>query len=200
VNLAGDYVRRVAHNFEEDRDLLRQVYRWAEANRPIYLDGTSYRDAEDFLNPPPGSVEYIVYLDDRPSALVTLMPLATARRVYQVGLITNPDASLRKICKLLRGFMGAVFERLAQALFVDLPDKPEFSKTGKLATFFGFKPVSNTIFLITKNEYGQPRHETDAAADAAKQRDDQLPGRVHVFPDDAGRAGARVLEARPDAL
>jgi hypothetical protein len=37
--------------------------------------------------------------------------------------------------------MGAVFERLAQALFVDLPDSPEFSRTRKLAGFFGFEYV-----------------------------------------------------------
>ena len=165
---SGDYVSRLNHADEGDRDLLRLVYRWAEANRAIYLDGTSYRDAEDFLDPPRGSVEYMVFAGDAPAALVTLMPLATVRKVYQVGLITNPDASLRKICKLLRGFMGAVFEAMAQALFVDLPARAEFSKTRKLARFFGFRPVSSTIFLIVKGEYGITRPETDPAT----ERDD----------------------------
>jgi hypothetical protein len=159
---------RLNHADEGDRDLLRHVYRWAEANRPVYLDGTSYRDAEDFLNPPPGSVEYIVFAGDRPAALVTLMPLATVRRVYQVGLITNPEASLRKICKLLRGFMGAVFEAMAQALFVDLPDSPAFLRTRKLARFFGFSQASTNIFLLLKSEYGITGHQTDSAT----ERDD----------------------------
>jgi hypothetical protein len=141
VNLFGDRIRRVVHTANVDRAILRQVYVWAEAKSAIYLDGAGSRDAEDFLDPPHGSVEYFVFAGDKPAALLTVIPLVTVRGVYQVGLITNPQASLRKICKLLRGFMGAVFERLAQALFVDLPDSPEFSRTRKLAGFFGFECV-----------------------------------------------------------
>ena len=129
------------HTAEVDRAILRQVYFWAEARSAIYLDGSGYRDAEDFLDPPHGSVEYFVFAGDKPAALLTLIPLVTVRGDYQVGLITNPQASLRKICNLLRGIMGAVFERLAQALFVDLPDSPEFSRTRKPAGFFGFECV-----------------------------------------------------------
>ena len=124
-----------------DRAILRQAYVWAQVKSAIYLDGSGYRDAEDFIDPPHGSVEYFVFAGDKPAALLTLIPLMTVHGVYQVGLITNPQASLRKICKLLRGFMGAVFERLAQALFVDLPNSPEFSRTRKLAGFFGFECV-----------------------------------------------------------
>jgi hypothetical protein len=124
-----------------DRDFLRQAYVWAEVKSAIYLDGSGYRDAEDFLDPPHGSVKYFVFAGDKPDALLTLIPLMTVHGVYQVGLITNPQASLRKICKLLRGFMGAVFERLAQALFVDLPDSPECSRTRKPVGFFGFECV-----------------------------------------------------------
>jgi hypothetical protein len=192
VNRAGDYVSRLNHADEGDRDLLRQVYRWAEASPAIYLEGGGYRDAEDFLDPPLGSVEYIVFADDRPVALVTLIPLATVRRVYQVGLITNPEASLRKICKLLRGFMGAVFEAMAQALFVELPDSLEFAPTRKLARFFDFKQTSDTIFLIVKSEYGNTkRPEADADADL----DDQLRGGLPVLRPDAGGAGARGMDA-----
>jgi ABC-type amino acid transport substrate-binding protein len=191
VTPSGDLVRRLNHADEGDCDLLRQVYAWAEANRPIYIEGTSYRDAEDFLDPPSGSVEYIVYADGRPVALLTFMPLATARRVYQVGLITNPDASLRKICKLLKGFMVAVFDAMAQALYVDLPDSIRFWKTRKLAKFFGFRQISTTIFLITKSEYGITRPKTNADA----ERFDQLPGGVHVGAADAGRRSARILAA-----
>jgi len=182
--------RRVNHGDEADRDLLRQVYRWAEASPAIYLEGSGYRDAEDFLDPPLGSVEYLVFADDRPVALVTLIPLATVRKVYQVGLITNPEASLRKICKILRGFMGAVFEAMAQALFVDLPDSPEFSRTRKLARFFGFEQVSKTIFLISKYGHAQ---RSQAISDADAELDHQLPGRLHVLPGDAGGAGAEGL-------
>jgi hypothetical protein len=192
VNRAGDYVSRLNHADEGDRDLLRQVYRWAEASPGIYLEGGGYRDAEDFLDPPHGSVEYLAFAGDTPIALVTLIPLATVRRVYQVGLITNPEASLRKICKLLRGFMGAVFEAMAQALFVELPDSPEFEPTRKLARFFGFKQTSDTIFLIVKSEYGNTkRPEADADADL----DDQLRGGLPVLRPDAGGAGARGMDA-----
>jgi hypothetical protein len=131
----------VDHTADVDRAILRQFYVWAEAKSAIYLDGSGYRDAEDSLDPPHGSVEYFVFAGDKPTALLTLIPLRTVRGVYQVGLITNQQASLRKICKLLRGFMGAVFDRLAQALFVDLPDSPEFSRTRKPAGFFGFECV-----------------------------------------------------------
>jgi len=182
--------RRVNHSAEEDRDLLRQVYEWAEANQALYLEGSGYRDAEDFLDPPRGSVEYMVFAGDRPVALLTFIPLATVRKVYQVGLIANPDASLRKICKLLRGFMGAVFETMAQALFVDLPDSPEFSRTRKLARFFGFDQVSETIFLISKYGYTQ-----SATANANADRVDRLPGRLPILRHHAGRAGARGLDA-----
>jgi hypothetical protein len=106
VNLFGDHIRRVDHTADVDRAILRQVYVWAEAKSAIYLDGSGYRDAEDFLDPPRGSVEYIVFAGDNPAALLTLISLVMVRGVYQVGLITNPQASLRKICKLLRGFMG----------------------------------------------------------------------------------------------
>jgi hypothetical protein len=140
----------VDHDADVDCAILRQVYVWAEAKSAIYLDGCGYRDAEDFLDPPRGSIEYFVFDGDKPAALLTLIPLVTVRGVYQVGLITNPQASLRKICKLLGGFKGAVFERMAHALFVDLPDSPEFSQTKKLARFFGFEQVSETIFLISK--------------------------------------------------
>jgi hypothetical protein len=193
---AGDYISPLNHADEGDRDLLRQVYRWAEANPALYLDGGGYRDAEDFLDPPGGSVEYLVFAGDRPAALLTLIPLATVPTVYQVGLITNPDASLRKICKLLRSFMGSVFETTAQALFVDLPGSPEFSRTRKLAGFFGFKQVSATTFLITRGEYGHTK-KTRAAETAER---DQRPGRVHVPPDDAGRAGAQGLQLRRIAI
>jgi hypothetical protein len=186
VNPSGDYVIRLNHADEGDRDLLRLVYRWAEANQAIYLDGSGYRDAESFLDPPRGSVEYLVFAAGEPVALLTFIPLATVRKVYQVGLITNPEASLRKICKLLRGFMGAVFEAMAQALFVDLPDSPEFSKTRKLAMFFGFEQVSETIFLISK--YG---HAQRSQANSDAECDDQLPGSLHVLPGDAGGAGAQ---------
>jgi len=195
MNLSGDYVSRLNHADEGDRDLLRQVYKWAEANPAIYLDGGGYRDAEDFLDPPLGSVEYLVFAGDRPVALVTLIPLATVRKVYQVGLITNPDASLRKICKLLRGFMGAVFEAMAQALFVDLPDSPEFAPTRKLARFFGFEQTSETIFLISK--YG---HSQTPSTNDDSKFDDRLPGRLPVLRHDAGRAGAEELGARPEAF
>jgi len=141
VNLFGDHIRRVDHTADVDRAILRQVYVWAEAKSAIYLDGSGYRDAEDFLDPPRGSVEYIVFAGDKPAALLTLISLVMVRGIYQVGLITNPQASLRKICKLLRGFIGVVFERLAQALFVDLPDSPEFSRTRKLAGFFDLECV-----------------------------------------------------------
>jgi hypothetical protein len=190
VNLSGNKARRLNHNDEGDRDLLRLVYRWAEASPAIYLDGSGYRDAESFLDPPCGSVEYLVFADDRPVALVTLIPLITVPKVYQVGLITNPEASLRKICKLLRGFMVAVFERLAQALFVDLPDSTEFSRTRKLARFFGFEQVSETIFLISK--YGHTK-ETRAAETEFR---DQLPGSLPVLRHNAGRAGAEGLRLR----
>jgi hypothetical protein len=155
VTLFGDYIRRVDHAADVDRAILRQVYVWAEAKSAIYLDGAGSRDAEDFLDPPHGSVEYFVFAGDKPAALLTVIPLVTVRGVYQVGLITNPQASLRKICKLLPGFMGAVFERLAQALFVDLPDSSEFSRTRKLAGIFGFEQVSQTILLISK--YGRAK-------------------------------------------
>jgi hypothetical protein len=188
--LSGDHIRRLDHSAEDDRDLLRGVYRWAEAEPAIYLDGSGYRDAEDFLDPPRGSVEYLVFADDRPVALLTFIPLVTVPKVYQVGLITNPDASLRKICKLLREFMGAVFEAMAQALFVDLPDSPEFSKTRKLARFFGFRRTSPTIFLITKSEYGNTKQTRAAETEFP----DQHSGRVHVLPDDAGGARAQGLQ------
>jgi hypothetical protein len=177
VNLVGDHIRRVDHATDVDRAILRQVYVWAEAKSAIYLDGSGYRDAEDFLDPPPGSVEYFVFAGDKPAALLTLIPLVTVLGVYQVGLITNPQASLRKICKLLRGFMGAVFERLAQSLFVDLPDSPEFSRTRKLAGFFGFEQVSETIFLISKYGHAKEREKVHDAA----YPDDRLRGRVQVL-------------------
>ena len=167
------------HAGDVDRAILRQVYGWAEANPALYLDGSGHRDAEDFLDPPGGSVEYVVTASDRPVALLTLIPLVTVRGVYQVGLITNPDASLRKICKLLRGFMGPVFERFAQALFVELPNSPEFSPTRKLASFFGFKQVSATTFLITKSEFGHAQ-KRENIRDAA-ERDDRLQRRVRVL-------------------
>jgi len=167
----------VDHAADVDRAILRQVYVWAEARSAIYLDGSGYRDAEDFLDPPRGSVVYFVFAGDKPAALLTLIPLVTVRGVYQVGLITNPQASLRKICKLLRGFMGVVFERLAQSLFVDLPDLPEFSRTRKLAGFFGFEQVSETIFLISKYGHAKEREKSHDAAD----RDDRLHGRVQVL-------------------
>jgi hypothetical protein len=177
MNLFWDYMRRVDHAADVDRAILRQVYVWAEAKSAIYLNGSGYRDAEDFLDPPRGSVEYFVFAGDKPAALLTLIPLVTVRGVYQVGLITNPQANLHKICKLLRGFMGAVFELLAQALFVDLPDSPEFSRTRKLAGFFGFEQVSDTIFLISK--YGHTK-EREKSHDVAG-RDDRLHGRVQVL-------------------
>jgi hypothetical protein len=141
VNLLRDHIRRVDHVADGDRAIIRQVYVWAEAKSAIYLHGSGYRDDKDFLDPPRGSVECFVFAGDRPAALLTLIPLVAVRGVYQVGLITNPQASLHKICKLLRGFMGAVIDRLAQALFADLPDSPEFSRTRKLAGFFGFECV-----------------------------------------------------------
>ena len=177
MNLLGDHIRRVDHAADVDRAILRQVYVWAEAKSAIYLDGCGYRDAEDFLDPPRGSVEYFIFDGDKPAALLTLITLVTVRGVYQVGLITNPKASLRKICKLLRGFEEAVFERLAHALFVDLPDSPIFSQTKKLARFFGFEQVSGTIFLISK--YGRAK-ELEKGHDAA-DLDDRLRGRDQVL-------------------
>jgi hypothetical protein len=160
----------VDHAHDGDRSILRQVCGWIEADPAIYFGGNGCRDAEDFLDPPCGSVEYLVVADDKPAAFLTLIPLATVRGVYQAGLITNPDASLRKICRLLQGFIGEVFERLAQAVFVELPDSPKFSPTRKLAGFFGFKQVSATTFMITRGEYGlaQKREKDDIPVDLAK--------------------------------
>jgi hypothetical protein len=177
VNLLGDHIRRVDRAADVDCAILRQVYDWAEAKSAIYLDGSGFRDAVDFLDPPRGSVEYLVFAGATPVALLTLIPLATVRGVYQVGLITNPQGSLRKICKLLRGFRGAVFELLAQALFVDLPASPEFSRTRKLARFFGFEQVSETIFLISRYGNAEEREKGSDASD----RCDRLHGRVKVL-------------------
>jgi len=141
VNLLGRHIRRVDHTADVDRAILRQVYVWAEAKSAIYLDGSGYRDAEDFLDPPHGTVDYFVFASDKPASLLTLIPLVTVRGVYKVEMITNPQDGLRKICKLIRFIKGKVFERLAQALFVDLPNSPEFSRTRKLAGFFGFECV-----------------------------------------------------------
>jgi hypothetical protein len=179
VNLSGDYIRRVDHAADGDRAILLQVYDWAQANPALYLDGSGCRDAEDFLDPPDGSVEYFVFAGDKPAALLTLIPLATVQGVYQVGLVANLDAPLRKICELLRDFMGAVFERQAQALFVEVPARAEFSRTRKLARFFGFKQVSATTFLITKGEFGQTQKREKDVATA--ERDDLVPGRVQVL-------------------
>ncbi|HKQ93782.1 MAG TPA: hypothetical protein VJZ77_24190 [Blastocatellia bacterium] len=177
MNLLGDHIRRVDRAADVDCAILRQVYVWAEAKSAIYLDGSGFRDALDFLDPPRGSVEYLVFAGATPVALLTLIPLATVRGVYQVGLITNPQGSLRKICKLLRGFRGAVFELLAQALFVDLPASPEFSRTRKLARFFGFEQVSETIFLISRYGNAKEREKGHDASD----RGDRLHGRVKVL-------------------
>ncbi len=49
MNLFGDHIRRVDHAADADRAILRQVYVWAEAKSAIYLDGSGYRGAEDFL-------------------------------------------------------------------------------------------------------------------------------------------------------
>jgi hypothetical protein len=134
----------------------------------------------------------MVFVGNEPAALLTFIPLATIRRIYQVGLITNPEASLRKICKLLRGFMGAVFEAMAQALFVDLPDSPEFAPTRKLARFFGFKQTSDTIFLIVKSEYGNTKRPE---ADSDAKLDHQLPGGLPVLRPDARGDRARGVDA-----
>jgi hypothetical protein len=154
ADLQGDYVRRVDHTDEVDRVILRQVYRWAARDPAIYLEGSGYKSDEDFLNPPSCSLEYFVFIDDRPAALVTLIRLGTFRKVYQVGLVTDPDASLRKICRLLRGFMGRVYEVMADALFVETPDRPEYAPTRKLAAFFGFTPISKTAFILQKVDHG----------------------------------------------
>jgi hypothetical protein len=159
--LRGDYVRRVDHTEEGDRALLRRVFLWAACAPALYLDGGGYHSVEDFLAPPLNSFEYFVFIDDRPAALLTLMRLGSYRKVYQVGLITDPDASLRKICKLLLGFMGAVFEVIADALFVDLPDSPDFAATRKLARFFGLAPVSQTNFILFKSQYGIKKPTSD---------------------------------------
>ena len=73
--------------------------------------------------------------------------------------------------------MGPVFELLAQALFVDLPDSTEFSRTRKLARFFGFEQVSGTIFLISKYGRAKEREKVHDAADL----DDRLHRRDQVL-------------------
>jgi hypothetical protein len=176
----------VDHAADGDRAILRQVYGWAEADPAIYFDGSGYRDAEDFLDPPAGSVEYLVFASDQPAALLTLIPLVTVRGVYQVGLIKNPQAPLRKICKLLQGFMGAVFGAMADTLFVQIPDSPKFSSTRKLARLFGFKQVSQTNFLIIKSEYGNTQERKEGA-------DAGLPRGVQVLQHHGGRASARRM-------
>lgn len=173
-----------------EQDVIYQQFNNVPPETPPthYLEGSGYRDAESFLDPPIDSVEYIAFIDHRPAALITLIQLATVPRVYQAGLITNPEASLRKICKLLQEFMGAVFDAMAQALFVDFPDSPEFSKTRKLARFFGLKQTSDTIFLQTRTDHGNTkRPEADA------ELDDQLPRRVYDRASDGGGTGAQGL-------
>ena len=90
VNLFEDHIRRVDHTADVERAIMRQAYAWAEVKSAIYLDGSGYRDAEDFIDPPHGSVEYFIFAGDKPAALLTLISLMTVRGVYQVGLITNP--------------------------------------------------------------------------------------------------------------
>jgi hypothetical protein len=80
----------VDHTADVDRAILRQVYVWAEAKSAIYLDGSGHRDAEDFLDPPHGSVEYFVFAGDKAAALLTLIRLVKARGV-------PPDRRFKKI-------------------------------------------------------------------------------------------------------
>lgn len=160
-----NHVRRVDHADEGDRAALRQAYDWARRSPALYLDGSGYRDAEDFTHAPDGAVEYFVTACGKPVALLTLIPVLAIGRVYQVGLITNPGASLRKICEILRGFQRVVFERLADALFVELPDSPAFSSTRNLARSFGLRQVSATEFLLSKSDYGRLEERADAAAE-----------------------------------
>jgi hypothetical protein len=185
MNNPLDYVRGVDHSDEADRAILRQVYAWAEASPAIYLEGNGYRDAEDFVDPPDGSIEFIVFVNDRPAALLTLMPLVVIRKTWQAGLITNPDASLRKICKELRDFMPVVYTT-ADTLFVDLPNSPEFEKTRKLARFFGLERVSDKCFLLTKRAYEQ------------KKTGNELQRSVPELRDNARRAGGQGFRPRPD--
>lgn len=154
-----NHVRRVDHADEGDRAILRQVYEWARRNPALYLDGSGYRDAEDFLEPPRSACEYFIFATGEPVALLSLIPHLAIGKVYQVALITDPGASLRKICKLLRVFQSVVFERLADALFVELPDSPEFLATRKLARFFGLRQISATEFLLLKSDYGRPEEK-----------------------------------------
>jgi hypothetical protein len=51
----------------------------------IYLDGSGYRDAEDFIDPPHGSVEYFIFAGDKPAALLTLIPLMTYTASIRLG-------------------------------------------------------------------------------------------------------------------
>jgi hypothetical protein len=67
--------------------------------------------------------------------------------------------------------MGAVFDAMAHALFVELPDSPEFSPTRKLASFFGFKQVSATTFLLLKSEYGRAKYENETTTTQTEATD-----------------------------
>lgn len=163
---------RVNHDAEADRNLLRQVYEWAKANPSLYLDGKGVRDVEHFIEKPDDAIEYFIFANGRAVALLTLTRHEPYNGVFDVGLITDPDANLFTICKLLKGFMACVFEAMAFALYVQLPPRPEFLATKRLARFFGFRQVSENSFVIFKSDYvAQNQNRTKA--------DDQLPGRLH---------------------
>jgi hypothetical protein len=159
VNLSGDKVRRLNHADEGDRDLLRHVYEWAKAKPALYIDGKGYRDVEQFIEKPENAVEYFVFAGGKMVALLTLTRHAPFRDIFDVGLITDPGANLFTTLKLLKEFMACVFETMAEALYVQLPPRAEFSATKRLARFFGFQQVSENSFLIFKSDYVAQNHD-----------------------------------------
>ena len=129
---------------------LSEAYKWARLRPEAYLDGTGYNSREEFLEAPPGAVEFIVLLSGQPSALLTFFRLDKGE--YRVGLIVSPAARLRRLMATLRCVRGWLPNAGVQKLWVLLPLDDCYNGARNLAARLGFDRTSETHWKLEASD------------------------------------------------
>lgn len=148
---------QVRHDDVFHRVRLAEIYRWAQARPDAYLEGSGYESREDFYQSPQNATEFFVEISARPVALLTFLPLTAGE--YRIGLITAPNAPVRRLVKLL----GIAREELrasgVRVLWVRLPGADCYDGARKLAAKIGFTRLNEADWKLELTD-GNTRKES----------------------------------------
>jgi hypothetical protein len=132
-------IRVVNHADPVHLEWLRQAWGWALAHPDRYLSDGAYKSETEFLDCPPGAIEWAVFWRDELQALVTARP-GDSLGAIRAGVMTRDKPHMGVVMRALREIERVLFQT-ALEIYVILPEGPAFDPARKLAKAVAYRQV-----------------------------------------------------------